>query len=101
MQIDERAFTDIIMKHGIKDDPPFKRALAVFRNYGTALALDVTNVLLHAYQHPDIRGRVTDSLLRINPTEAMFLQLCEVTLGLKPAEPFGPAEGRNVAGHGD
>jgi hypothetical protein len=81
--------------------------LAVFHNCGENLAWDVTNVLMHAvdkgkvdevlgileehyekhlqFQHPDIRGTVEDRLLRVNPTEAVFLRICRNTLGLQPA----------------
>ena len=81
------------------------RALAVFRNYGEHLSYDVTNVLLHAadqgktdevlnileehyqnhlkFQHPQIRGNVSNCL-GVNPTEVMFLTICEKTLGLQP-----------------
>lgn len=80
------------------------RAYAVFCNYGSHLSWDVANVLLHAvdkkkvdevlgilerhytehlqYQHPDIRGHVTDKLLGINVTEIMFVDICKKTLGL-------------------
>lgn len=82
------------------------RALEVFRNYGRNLTFDVTNVLMHAadqekteevleilerhykshlqYQHPEIKGTVRDNLLGTNPTEQMFLRICEYTLKLQP-----------------
>ena len=82
------------------------RALTIFRNYGENLSWDVSNVLLHASdqgkmdevlgileehynshlqnQHPEIRGLVSDNLLGVNPTEDMFLRLCQNTLGLQP-----------------
>ena len=67
---------------------------------------DVTNVVLHAvdqgkveevlgileehcqshlrFQHPDIRGTVSDGLLGVNPTQAMFLRICQQILKLQP-----------------
>ncbi len=81
------------------------RALTVFHNYGEDMSWDVTNVLLHAvdkgkvkdvigtlekhyeshlqFQHPDIRGTVSDDF-GVNPTMAMFFNLCRHTLGLQP-----------------
>ncbi|MCX6813696.1 MAG: hypothetical protein NT078_00480 [Candidatus Azambacteria bacterium] len=70
------------------------------------MSYDVTNVFLHAvdkgkveevletlekhyeshlqFQHPNIRGTVSDNLLGVNPTEIMFLRLCRHTLDLQP-----------------
>jgi len=102
-KINEQQFRDILQsKLGVSWD----RALTVFRNCGPNLGYDVTNVLLHAtdqgkvdevldtiekhyqshlqYQHPEIRGTVSDRLLGVNPTQAMFLRICEQTLGLQP-----------------
>ena len=84
----------------------WERALKVYQNYGRNLTFDVTNVLIHAsdqgkaeevleilekhydshlqFQHPEIRGTVTDRLLGTNSTQAMFLRICSNTLGLKP-----------------
>jgi len=81
----------------------YQRALTVYKNYGPKLSYDVTNVLLHAldknkveevltilekhwnehlqYQHPEIKGRV--KIFGQNPTEKIFLEICEITLGLK------------------
>ncbi len=82
------------------------RAESIFEKYGERLSFDVTNVLLHAteqektnnvllvlekhyeehlqFQHPRIRGTVRDALLGVNPTENMFLGICQYTLGLQP-----------------
>jgi len=82
------------------------RALLVFNNYGPNLSFDVANVLLHAskqdkvdeilkileehyethlqFQHPEIRGTVSDRLLGVNPTKAMFLRICIDNLNLQP-----------------
>jgi len=84
----------------------WQRALKLFRDYGDNCSFDVANVLRHAvdkhkiqevveileehyqshlrFQHPDIRGIVGDGLLGVNPTHAMFLRICEQTLGLQP-----------------
>ena len=35
-------------------------------------------------QHPEIRGTVTDRALGVNPTQQLFVDLCEKTLGLEP-----------------
>ena len=102
-KINEQQFRDILQS---KLGASWERALAVFRNCGPNLGYDVTNVLLHAadqgkvdevlaiiedhyrshlqYQHPKIRGTVGDRLLGVNPTQAMFLRLCQQTLGLQP-----------------
>jgi len=82
------------------------RAIDLFRNCGPNLSYDVTNVLLLAveqektdqvlsaierhyekhlkYQHPDIRGLVSNVLIGVNPTEVMFLDICTGVLGLQP-----------------
>ncbi|OGY41566.1 MAG: hypothetical protein A2Y67_02405 [Candidatus Buchananbacteria bacterium RBG_13_39_9] len=100
-QIKEAKFAEILKK-GLGSSYP--RALTIFQNYGQALAFDVTNVLLYAseqnkieevlnilekhwqehlqYQHPEARGQISKG--GVNPTELMFLQICEKTLGLKP-----------------
>lgn len=102
-KISEQQFRDILQS---KLGSFWGRAFVVFRNYGEHLAYDVTNVLLHAadqgkvdevleileeyyqshlrFQHPAIRGTVTDRLLGINPTQKMFLSVCRQTLGLQP-----------------
>jgi len=102
-RIDEKQFSDILQSNL---GASWNRALAVFRNCGQNLGYDVTNVLLHAadqgkvdevlgileehynnhlqYQHPEIRGTVSDRLLGVNPTQAMFLSICQQTLGLQP-----------------
>ncbi len=94
----KEAFQDKLVGH-------FGRALDVFRNYGEAMSVDVTTVLLHAidkekveevikelethwekvlqFQHPEIRGRVND-VFGINQTQATFLHICRDTLGLLP-----------------
>ncbi len=99
--VSEQQFREVLEKNlGTSWD----RALTVFRNYGNKLTYDVTNILMHAadqgkvdevlgvleehyrshlqYQHPEIRGTVKN--LGVNPTETMFLRICETTLGLKP-----------------
>jgi hypothetical protein len=85
----------------------YDRALTLFRNCGPNLGWDVTNVLMHAaekgkvnevlgmleehyenhlkFQHPDARGMIGKAAAGGNPTEALFLQICDETLGLKPA----------------
>ncbi|TSC92371.1 MAG: hypothetical protein CEN89_736 [Candidatus Berkelbacteria bacterium Licking1014_7] len=102
-KIDEQQFRDILQS---KLGAAWDRAFTAFRNYGPNLGYDVTNVLLHAadqgkvdevlgileehyqshlqYQHPEIRGTVGDRLLGVNPTQAMFLRICQQTLGLQP-----------------
>jgi len=77
----------------------------VFLNFGPELSFDVANVLLHAhhqkkteevleilekhweehlyFQHPEARGRVSDRLLGINPTKAMFQGIYQVVLELQ------------------
>jgi len=84
----------------------FERARLVFDSYGPNTSLDVTNVIMHAvdkgkvdevltelekhynerisFQHPRIKGLVRDNLCGVNPTEAMFLRICTVILGLSP-----------------
>ena len=83
----------------------YPRAVTVFKNFGMFLSFDVANVLLHAsnqgedkvqevlclleehwqkhlqYQHPKIRGQIAK--LGINPTETLFLRICENVLSLK------------------
>lgn len=102
----EEKFTELLQ--GRLTPPHWKRALATFRACGRNLALDVTNVLLHAakegadkvdemlaiieeherehlcFQHPDIRGMVSNALLGTNPTEYMFLRICRDVLKLEP-----------------
>lgn len=78
------------------------RARRVFSSYGPTLAWDATNVLMHAidlgkidevlailekhfddhlkFQHPEIRGRVSDGA--VNPTKVMFRSICTDTLRL-------------------
>lgn len=102
-RISEEEFRHLLRS---KLGPDWKRALTVFRNCGPNLGYDVTNVLLHGadqekvdevlgileehyrshlqYQHPEIRGMVGDVLLGVNPTEAMFLRICQYTLRLQP-----------------
>lgn len=84
----------------------WKRGLKAFRNCGENLAYDVTNVLLHAadqgpeqveetllrleahyaehlqYQHPEIRGKVSEG--GENPTEQYFVRICLEVLHLDP-----------------
>jgi len=101
--INERQFQEALQPK-LGDD--WDRALVVFRNFGERLSWDIANVLLHAadqekvgevleileehyrehlqYQHPDIRGAISDRLLGVNKTQVMFLILCEKTLGLQP-----------------
>jgi len=101
-KINEQQFRDILQS---KLGASWDRALTVFRNCGPNLGYDVTNVLLHAadqgkvdevldileehyrshlrYQHPEIRGTVSDRLLGVNPTQAMFLRIFQHTLGLQ------------------
>jgi len=95
----------------------YKRAERIFLSYGERLSFNVANVLMHAvdqgeekvkevldllkkhfdknlaYQHPDVRGTVYNSV-GINETQVMFLDICEKTLGLEPMEkqeiPNGP-----------
>lgn len=79
------------------------RAVVILKNFGPRLSYDVTNVLLYAvdrgkegevfeilekhwaeylqFQHPEIRGSVTDSL-GFNLVQMMFLGLYNDTLGL-------------------
>ncbi len=102
-RISEQQFRDILQS---KLGTSWEHALTVFRNYGENLAYDVTNVLLHAadqgevdemlgileehyeshlqFQHPEIRGTVKDQLLGVNPTQTMFLRICQQTLRLQP-----------------
>jgi hypothetical protein len=102
-KISEQQFRDILQS---KLGASWDRALSVFHNCGPNLAYDVTNVLLHAtdqgkvdevlgileehyqshlqFQHPEIRGTVSDRLLGVNPTQAMFLRICQQKLGLQP-----------------
>lgn len=82
----------------------YQRALTVFKNYGDKLSWDIVNVLLHAadkqktsevlsilekhwethlqFQHPEIRGTVSG--LGGNPTQAMFIFICQDILKLQP-----------------
>ena len=102
-KINEEQFRNILQS---KLGASWDRALTVFCNYGPNLGYDVTNVLLQAadqekvdevldileehyqshlqYQHPDIRGTVGDRLFGVNPTQMMFLRICQQTLGLQP-----------------
>ena len=101
--INEQQFSDILQT---KLGAAWDRALTIFCNCGPNLGYDVTNVLLHAadqgkldkvldileehyrshlqYQHPEIRGTVSDRFLGVNPTQAMFLRICQQTLRLQP-----------------
>lgn len=101
-EVSEQQFCEILQP---KLGDSWDRALTVFRDYGENLAFDVTNVLDHAanqgkvdevlgileehyekhlyFQHPEIRGTVKDNLLDVNPTEGMFLRICQQTLGLQ------------------
>lgn len=101
--IDEKLF-EKLLKDRLGES--WARARDIFVQYGPRLSYDVANVLLHAasqgkavevigileehfvshlaYQHPDIRGTVSDGLLGVNPTQAMFLRLCRDTLQLQP-----------------
>ena len=102
-KVNEMLFTEIFQS---KLGTSWNRALTAFRNFGPNLGYDVTNVLLHAadqrkvdevlgiledhyqshlqYQHPEIRGTVSDRLLGVNETQVMFVRICEDTLGLQP-----------------
>ena len=82
----------------------FDKVLELFELYGEGLSVDFTNMFLHAadqdkvdevlailqahyddhlnFQHPDIRGSVSDSL-GVNRTHGMFQSLCTETLGLQ------------------
>ena len=84
------------------------KALELFRKYSRNCSFDFANVLWHAaeqgkveevlgileehfnehlaHQHPDSRGLVEDRLLGVNKTSAMFLRICQDTLGLEPGE---------------
>ncbi|MDP3685276.1 MAG: hypothetical protein Q8R32_00410 [bacterium] len=99
----EQVFQELL-ETGLGDLYP--RALEVFRNCGSLLSFDVTNVLMHAreqgrekteevlgmleehyekhlqFQHPDIRGNVEK--LGVNPTERLFLGICQHVLNLQP-----------------
>jgi len=101
-QVDEETFTEFLKA---KLEDLWERALEVFNNCGSNLSFDVTNVIMHAidqnkvedvllilekhydehlkFQHPDICGMVSDNLLGVNPTEAMFLRIYQDTLKLK------------------
>ena len=101
-EVSEQQFCEILQSR-LGDS--WDRALIVFRNCGKNLAFDVTNVLDHAakqgkvdevldilekhyekhlsLQHPKIRGTVEDGLLGVNPTQSMFLRICQQTLGLQ------------------
>ena len=101
--ISEQQFSDVLQS---KLGASWDRELTVFRNCGPNIGYDVTNVLLHAtgqgkvdevlgilekhyqshlkFQHPTIRGTVRDRFLGVNPTQAMFLRICQQTLGLQP-----------------
>lgn len=83
----------------------YERALNIFRNYGERLSYDVVNVLLHAvdkgkveevlkileehwskdlaYQHPAVRGTISDAF-GVNKTKATFLRICLEVLNLGP-----------------
>lgn len=100
-QVTESQFQNIL---SLKLGTYWDRALKIFSNFGPNLAFDVTNVLLLAadhgklddalrilethyqshlqYQHPEIRGTISDLLLGINPTQVMFLGIYQDTLGL-------------------
>jgi len=100
--IDNDQFSELL-KDKLGTD--WDRALLVFNNYSPALSFDVVNVLMHAsdqhkvgevlglleqhyegylkYQHPDIRGRVTDGF-GINRTQALFVGICQKVLKLQP-----------------
>lgn len=79
-------------------------AKTVFQNCGPNLSFDVTNVLLHAvgqdkvdevlsiiekhydehlyFQHPEIRGTVSDQLLGVNKTQSLFFEIYRDVLKL-------------------
>lgn len=102
-KVSESVFQNVL-KEKLGDS--WERSLTLFRNCGEHLGWGVTNVLMHAadkgkvsevldtieehytshlqYQHPEIRGTVGDRLLGVNPTERMFLKICQETLGLQP-----------------
>ena len=101
-QANEEIFTEFLKE---KLEDLWERALEVFNKYGPNLSFDVTNVIMHAidqskvedillileehydehlkFQHPDIRGTVSNRLLGVNPTESMFLRICQNILKLK------------------
>ena len=103
--VSERQFQKLLQP---KLGESYERALTLFRGYAPNRSFDVTNVLHLAtkqeqgkvdrvlaileehfdnhvgYQDPEIRGSVRDNLLNVNPTDQMFLRICEITLGLQP-----------------
>lgn len=98
MKVDEQEFSEMLQK---KLGSHWERALKVFKMYSPNMTYDVTNMMLHAvdkdkvvevveileehykkhlnYQHPDACGIINPA-----PTRAMFLNLCENVLKLKP-----------------
>ena len=86
----------------------YEKAEEILKNYGKRLSFDVVNVLMYAadqgeekikeafdllekhysehlyFQHPDVRGTIYD-LFGVNKTQAMFLDICEGVLELKPS----------------
>ena len=100
--IDEKQFQELL-QHKLGES--WERALAVFKNYNPPLGFDVSNMLLHAtekgkvnevlsalekhfekhlqFQHPKLRGRMTDAL-GTNQTEQMMLDICQRVLELQP-----------------
>jgi len=105
-RVDEKVFQQLLK---VRLGEKYERGLKAFREYGENLSFDVANVLIHAadqgkadevldileehfrthlqFQHPEIRGQVSDALLGVNPTCNMFLRICQTTLGLKPDPP--------------
>lgn len=89
----------------------YDRAHKLFTDCGPKLSFDVTNALCGAegdgqierilsllethfaehlvYQHPDIRGQVSNC--GVNPTKQLFLHICTNVLRLKP-HPWSPAK---------
>lgn len=99
--ITEEQFKDLALSRLPEDI--HERALRLFKDC-PKISWDITNVLMHAgdqskgeevlkmleehyekhlqFQHPDIRGTVTGAFG--NETEALLINICESTLGLKP-----------------
>ncbi len=97
----ESQFTELL---GPRLGEHLERALTIFRSFGPALSLAVTNALLHAtdkgrvpavldaldahweshlkFQHPEIRGQVSG--MSGNPTDLCFLDIYTRILELQP-----------------
>ena len=105
IEISEKDFTKAL-RLPLRDH--WKKAFTLFQNYGSGLSGIVYFVLVRAvdqakenevleilekyweddlqFQHPDVRGKIHNGFLQVNPTELMFAHICVDVLGLQPEQ---------------